>query len=127
MHEHFLQGEDFRASVYERKIDCAEGALQLCVGKELVEYDLRISVTFEVNDNADTSVALTRMVNYVVNSFHALFDSEVINRLYELLFINHVRNFGDDNAEFARCQLLYFGFCAHDNLSATGCIRGTDS
>ena len=69
--EHLLECENARHTVDKRQHDRTERDLHLRVRKQLVEHDLRISILFQINDNAHTLT--TGMVNDVTDTLDAFF------------------------------------------------------
>ena len=106
-------------------MDHRNGILKLRVGEQLIEDDLRVRVTADIDHNLH---AFTRgMVLNIRDALHALILDEICHGLDQTRLVNHVRNLGDDNLALSVRQINDLGLCANLDLAAAGCISCTDA
>ena len=113
------------AGRHEGDVDHRNGVLQLGVGKQLVQNNLRVGVAANVHHDLH---ALTRgMVLDVGDAVDALVLDQVGHGLDQARLVDHVRDLGDLDLAFAVRQLDDLGLGAHLDLAAAGRIRGADA
>ena len=121
----FLERHNLRLTVMKCEHNHADGILQLSIAKQLIEHHLRIGFLFQIDDDTHTvSVRFVVQRGYRVNLFIFY---QLGNLFDQPRFIDHIRNFGNNDAKCAVLSFLNFGTGAERNLSAAGRICGTDS
>ena len=106
-------------------MDHRNGILELRVGEQLVEDDLRVRIAANIHDNLHT---LARgMVLDIRDAVDALVFDQICHGLDQTRLVDHVRNLGDDNLALSVRHVNNFGLCANLDLAAAGCISRTDA
>ncbi len=100
-------------------------SLELRIGEQLVEDDLRVGIAANIHDNLHT---LARgMVLDVRDAVDALILDEICHGLDQTGLVYHVRDFRNDDLALAVRQVYDLGLCADLDLAAAGCIGGADA
>ena len=123
--QHILKRQDLRLTVDDREHDRAEGHLQLRIGKQLVEHDLRRAVALDVDFNvhADT----VGVILDVGNALDALFLDEVGDVLNQTRLVDLVGQLGDDDLESAVLRFDDLCLGADGDFALAGGIGGADA
>ena len=109
----------------ERDMNHRNGVLQLRVGEQLVQNDLRIRVAADVHH--DLHALAGGMVLNIGDTLNALVLDEVRHCLDQTRLVDHVRNLGDNDLALAVRQVHDFGLGADLDLAAAGRISGADA
>ena len=109
----------------ERDMNHRNGVLQLRVGEQLVQNDLRVRVAADVHH--DLHALAGGMVLNIGDALNALVLDEVRHRLDQTRLVDHVRNLGDNDLALAVRQVHDFGLGADLDLAAAGRISGADA
>ena len=123
--EHVAQVEHLRFAVDKAKHYHAEGILHLRVLVKLIEYDVRVDVAFELDDNPH-AVAVG-LVAQGRNALDALFVIQLGYLLNEPRLVHLIGYLGHDYAAPAVAHLLDLGLCAHDYAAAARAVCLTDA
>ena len=113
----FLKRQELRQVVDERQIVNAEGGLQLRVFEQIIQNDFGDHILAHFDHDAHTFAA--RFVTNVRNAIDALIFHEFRNLLTEFGLVDHVRNFGDNNARLAAAIHIDFGTGTHAHAAMT--------
>ena len=96
-----------------------------CAFVEVAQDDIGIGVLRHLQHDAH---ALTiRLVAQIGQAFEIPIAREIGNALDETRLVDHVRQFGDDDAILAALHLLDVRLCLHGDASAPRAVRGFDS
>ena len=123
--EHFLEWKNFRLAVNDRKHNCTEGCLQLCVWEQLVKNNLRWGISLDVNFNVHTLTV--GMILDIWNSLNSLILYEVGNVFNKSCFVDLVRKLRNDNFISAVFSFDNFSLGSYGDFSSTCCIGGTNT
>ena len=106
-------------------MDHRNGILELRIGEQLVEDDLRVGIAANIHDNLHT---FTRgMVLNVRDAVDALVFDQICHGLDQTRLVDHVRDLGNDDLALAVRQIYNLGLCANLDLAAAGCIGGANA
>ena len=106
-------------------MDHRNGILELRIGEQLVEDDLRVGIAANIHDNLHT---LARgMVLNVRDAVDALILDEICHGLDQTSLVYHVRDFRNNDLALAVRQIYNLGLCADLDLAAAGRIGGADA
>ena len=128
--EDLAQGQHARLQLaartrHERDVDHRNGILELRIGEQLVEDDLRVGIAANIHDNLHT---LARgMVLNVRDAVDALILDEICHGLDQTRLVYHVRDFRNNDLALAVRQIYNLGLCAHLDLAAAGRIGRADA
>ena len=110
---------------HERDVDHRNGILELRIGEQLVEDDLRVGIAANIHDNLHT---LARgMVLNVRDAVDALVFDQICHGLDQTRLVYHVRDFRNNDLALAVRQIYNLGLCADLDLAAAGRIGGADA
>ena len=110
---------------HECDVDHRNGILELRIGEQLVEDDLRVGIAANIHDNLHT---LARgMVLNVRDAVDALVFDQICHGLDQTRLVYHVRDLGNNDLALAVRQIYNLGLCANLDLAAAGCISRTDA
>ena len=123
--EHFLEWKNFRLAVNDRKHNCTEGCLQLCVWEQLVKNNLRWGISLDVNFNVHTLTV--GMILDIWNTLNSLILYEVGNVFNKSCFVDLVRKLRNDNFISAVFSFDNFSLGSYGDFSSTCCIGGTNT
>ena len=116
--QHIKKIQNFRLIVHKGKHDNTKGILKLRMLIKLIQYDIRICVTTEINHNSHSLTV--GMIIDTRDSVDFLIAHKLGDFLYQPRLIHHIRKFCDDNLTLAVWQSLDIGNCADTDLSASG-------
>ena len=119
-----FQCQNDRFSVNQCQHICTEGFLQRCIFIQLVQNDIGIGVFFHFNDDLD--IITGGCIIQITDAFHTFFLYKVCDLFDQTQFIDHVRNFGD-NDTFSAVMFFDFRCGTHDDLSAACSVSRTDA
>ena len=106
-------------------MDHRNGILELRIGEQLVEDDLRVGIAANIHDNLHT---LARgMVLNVRDAVDALILDEICHGLDQTGLIYHVRDFRNNDLALAVRQVYNLGLSADFDLAAAGRVGSTDA
>src|SRR4051812_18297880 len=115
-----VERENLRLAVVDGEEDHGEALLHGGVLEELVEDNLLLGTTLELDDDAHAvAVALVANVGDVVDD---LFVGELGDTLDEVRLVDLVRDLGDDDRLAAAGDVLGGDLGAHDEASAAGVV-----
>src|SRR5580704_17142767 len=112
-------------SIHHRQEDHAETFLHRGVLEELVEHNLRLATTLQLDDNAH-SIAITLVTN-VRNVVDHLIVYQLCNPLDEPLLADLIRNLGDDNGLAIFVEGLNACLGPHHEAAAASSVSFEDS
>ena len=120
MLKNILEREDFRLTVDNGKQDHAEGCLELSVGIKLIENDLRICVTLEVD--RDVHTCLGGIVVDIGDTLDLLVLDKVCDAFDKSCFVYVVRNFRNLDLKSSVLLLNDLGTGTDNNLASSRCV-----
>ena len=110
---------------HERDVDHRNGILELRIGEQLIEDDLRVRIAANIHDNLHT---LARgMVLNVRDTVDALVFDQICHGLDQTRLVYHVRDFCNNDLALAVRQIYDLGLCADFDLAAAGRVGGADA
>ena len=113
------EGEKLWASLDQGNAVDAEARLERCHLEELVQHDACIGIALQIYYNAH-AFAVALVVD-VADAFYLLFTNKLCNVFNELLLVDAVGYFADDNLVVC-VAVLYLGFCTKHDASASGLV-----
>ena len=126
--EDMAERQNFRLRlvVDKRKHIDGKAGLQLRLSKEAVKHDLRIGIALKLDN--DTHAVAVRLIPEVGDPFQALFMYLIRNILYQLTFIDLIRQLRDNNTRpFLFAVFFKLRPCADDDFSSAGRISLPDA
>ena len=126
--EDMAERQNFRLRlvVDKRKHIDGKAGLQLRLCKEAIEHDLRIGIALKLDN--DTHAVAVRLIPEVGDPFQALFMHLICNILYQLAFIDLIRQLRDNNTRpFLFAVFFKFCPCTDDDFSSAGRISLPDA
>ena len=110
---------------YERDVDHRNGILELRIGEQLVEDDLRVGIAANIYDNLHT---LARgMVLNIGDALNPLILDEICHGFDQTGLVYHVRDFRNNDLALAVRQVYDLGLSADFDLAAAGRVGGADA
>src|SRR6185312_16343310 len=95
MMDQVLQVEHHWSAVYQRDVIYAERSLQRSVFEQVVQYDSRICIAFDLVNYANTFTV--RFIAYGRDAFYLFLFNQFRRALYHVRLVDLVRNFGHDD------------------------------
>ena len=123
--QNLLQIHDLRLVADERQHDHAEGLLKLRVLVELIQDDIRVGITTQIDAYAHALAA--RLIGKVRDSVDSLILNQLGNLLDQTGLIDHIRKLCDNNPALAVRKSLDLRDRAGSDLAAAGRVGLLDS
>ena len=106
-------------------MDHRNGILELRIGEQLVENDLRVGIAADIDHKLH---AFTRgLVLNVRDAVDTLVLDQICHGLDQTSLVYHVRDFRNNDLALAVRQIYNLGLCADLDLAAAGRIGGADA
>ncbi len=119
--DHFLEGENLRTPVDQRKHDDAEGGLHLRVLVEIVQHNLGVCIALQVDDNPQ-AVAVGLIAD-VGDILELLIAHKVGNLFDQAGLVDLIRELRDDDALAVVPSGLDTRLCPDENASPSRRVR----
>ena len=125
--QNFAQGEDLRLTLvlHEGQHIDGERRLQLGLGKQAVQDDLRVCLALELDDDAHTGAV--GLVADVGDALEALLVDLIGHILDEHALVDLIGDLRNDDALTVLSEFLQLGAGAHGHAAAAGGIGGADT